>query len=91
MNEMQNCPICRNEIEKNERYPNQICEDCAERIADKDGREIVLEFNWSGGFSVRYKDRGERYFDQFIYINGIKCKAEEDRFGRGIIIQTVEK
>ncbi len=91
MNQTHDCPICPVKIEHQERYPNQVCQDCSERIADENGRGIILELNWSGGHSAIYKDNGDRYLQQFIYIDGVKCEAAEDRFGRGIVIQTVEK
>ncbi|HQU82927.1 MAG TPA: hypothetical protein PKY59_07380 [Pyrinomonadaceae bacterium] len=86
----QDCPICSAEVTHFERYPNRVCDECAEKVSDESGRKVVIEFNWSGGHTIIYADSRHRYLKQFIYIDGVKCKAEEDRFGRGIVIQTVE-
>ncbi|MEO6710572.1 MAG: hypothetical protein ABIP42_13415 [Planctomycetota bacterium] len=48
-----------------------------------------MEFNnidLSGGFEARYADTGEPYVGNQCYIGGVKCHAEEARFG-GIVIE----
>ena len=50
----------------------------------------LLFFNESisGGYLAKYADTGESYPSHDCYIHGIKCYADEHRFG-GIVIQTV--
>jgi hypothetical protein len=85
------CPICRAPVTHFERYPLQVCDSCSERITDKDGRGIsYMTLSWAGGLTATYADTGDRYLDEFCYIDGIKCRAEEDRFGRGIVIQPLD-
>jgi hypothetical protein len=43
----------------------------------------------SGGFVARYADTGEARDSHVCFIGGVKCRADEARFG-GIIIQPVE-
>lgn len=88
--EIHDCPICSSKFEYFERYPNRVCDECAKRVSDESGQKVVIEFNWSGGHTIIYADSRRRYLQQFIYIDSVKCKAEEDRFGRGIVIQTVK-
>lgn len=91
MNQTHDCPICSAKVSHSERYPNQICDECFQRISDADGRRIsFITLSFAGGLTATYNDNGSRYTDQFCYIDGIKCRAEEDRFGRGIVIETVK-
>jgi len=43
---------------------------------------------FSGGFVAEYTDTGESYTGNECYIDRIKCRADEHRFG-GIVIQPV--
>jgi len=91
MNQTHDCPICSAKVSHSERYPNQICDECFQRISDADGRRIsFITLSFAGGLTATYNDNGCRYTDQFYYIDGIKCRAEEDRFGRGIVVETVK-
>jgi protein-arginine kinase activator protein McsA len=83
------CPICNKELDSNQRYPTYVCKSCAEKASDINGRELVFE-NTSvlGGYKAFYADAKEQYEDHICYINGIKCYADEARFG-GIVIQTI--
>lgn len=87
--EKQFCPICQKEVAVNERYPNYICEECASKTTDKEGRPVEY-FNTTilgTGCQGRYKDASsEIYNSNHCYVNGILCIAEEARFG-GIVIQ----
>lgn len=86
---MQTCPICHRTVEPSARYPRYVCSDCAAQAKSQDGRRLVF-FNESisGGYLAKYADTGETYPSHDCYIHGIKCYADEHRFG-GIVIQTV--
>jgi hypothetical protein len=85
----QYCPICKNETEYNQRYPNYICIVCAEYSSDEKGRALKFyNVSMSGGFEARYCDTGEIRSSHICYIKGNKCWADEARFG-GIVIQLV--
>lgn len=89
--EMRVCPVCSAETEYQERYPRKVCDLCAGRIADENGRKIsYMTLSFAGGLTATFDDTGERYTNRFCYIDGVKCRAAEDRFGRGIVIETVE-
>ena len=81
------CPICSTNVTRNPRYPRYVCAECAVKAASLDGR--LLEFSnvdFSGGFVAHYADNGSVYPSHECYIDGIKCHADEARFG-GIVIQ----
>lgn len=83
----QHCPICSKPVEPSERYPRYVCQECASRASSHEGR--ALEFHnvsFSGGFAAKYADSGKEYLSHDCYIDGIKCYADEARFG-GIVIQ----
>jgi len=85
----QPCPICSKPVAVSERHPRYVCQNCAGRARSKNGR--LLEFfneDMSGGFAARYADTGETYSGHECYIDGIRCYADESRFG-GIVIQPV--
>lgn len=83
----QYCPICSKSVEPNLRYPRYVCSECADKALSKDGR-ILTFFNLSigGGFGAQYTDTGEEYSSHDCYIDGVKCFADEARFG-GIVIE----
>ena len=84
---MQWCPICSTEVPDNPRYPRYVCDRCAAKAASADGRPLEF-FNegMSGGFVARYADTHEPYPGHECFIDGVKCWADEARFG-GIVIQ----
>ena len=90
MPESQNCPICRTEVPKVERYPKYVCRECFNRAVDETGRKLKFmnESVW-GGYLAFYADTDEKYESHTCFIDGIKCFANEARFG-GIVIETVE-
>jgi hypothetical protein len=89
MMQTQKCPICSTEVQFSERYPKYVCFDCEAKATDENKRP--LNFNnttmLGGGFAAEYADTGERREGHICYIDGIKCRADEARFG-GIVIQT---
>lgn len=85
----QTCPICNRPVPRSERYPRYVCETCAAKAKSQDGRP--LEFyneGLFGGFVARYVDDGTPYNSHECFIDGIRCYADEARFG-GIVIQVV--
>lgn len=83
----QHCPLCRDDVQYSERYPKYVCSNCAEKITDADGRNVnFFNLDLYGGIGGEYVDTGEAYNKQVCYIDGVKCYAEEGRFG-GIVVQ----
>lgn len=84
------CPICGVELDFIERYPRYICSKCASLASDIDGNGISF-FNedLSGGITGIYTDTGKPYNGNLCFIKGVKCRADEARFG-GIVIQPEE-
>ncbi len=83
------CPICGVELEPSARYPAYVCRSCAARATDSTGR--ALEFGnigFGGGYDASYIDTGEPYDSHVCYIDGVKCHADEARFG-GIVIEVL--
>ena len=72
-----------------ERYPRYVCSKCASLTSDDKGNKVAF-FNeeLSGGIKGVYTDTNEQYPETICFINGIKCRADEARFG-GIVIQPV--
>jgi hypothetical protein len=87
----QYCPICGAEVSSNPRYPKLVCLPCSKRAADENGAALdFLNQSLSGGFIARYAATGAVRDSHICYIDGIKCRADEARFG-GIAIQTVDE
>ena len=85
----QSCPICSTVVPPNPRYPRYLCERCTRKATSADGR--VLSFrnvSLSGGFAAHYADTGDEYASHECFVEGVKCHADEDRFG-GIVIEAV--
>ncbi len=88
------CPICNvNTIYTCGYCPRDICGSCVNKAVDKNEDKVGFSNTcmWGGGFqTIIYKKDGSEEIDNkfgFIcYINGIKCKAEEHRYG-GISVQ----
>lgn len=81
-----NCPICRKRLKFIERYPRYVCGEFISRVTDKDGRSLsIYNVDFTGGDKAIYKDTEEEYDSHICYIYGIKCYADEARFG-GIVV-----
>ena len=84
------CPICSNFHNTLQRYPHAICNKCLTKYKPLDKNGIHIEFfnkNLFGGFTSK---KGNIYGEEHeCYINGIKCYADEARFG-GIVIQKID-
>ncbi|HLM00076.1 MAG TPA: hypothetical protein VK400_03410 [Pyrinomonadaceae bacterium] len=77
------------EVQFSERYPKCICSACSAKATDENGRPLKFSNTtmMAGGFAAEYADTGEARAGHVCYIDGIKCRADEHRFG-GIVIQT---
>jgi hypothetical protein len=87
----QTCPICGTAVKPHLRYPKYVCSDCRNIASDVNGRKLLFyNESFSGGYIVYYADSNdkEEYNSHDCYINGIKCRADEARFG-GIVIEVV--
>jgi hypothetical protein len=83
------CPICGVPLDSVPRYPRHVCEVCARKAAAADGRSLRFSnVDLSGGFQAHYADTGEVYASHTCWIDGIRCHADEARFG-GIVIEVV--
>jgi hypothetical protein len=87
----QSCPICEKEVSFNARYPRYICPGCSSDPVDETGKSLVF-FNVSitGGFEARYSETDQARDSHICYVSGVKCYADEARFG-GIVIQVCEE
>ena len=86
-NKTQFCPICKAEVYFMPRYPKYVCAKCIDTgTFTKDGKEITFyNIDFSGGFMSKVD--GKKGQEHECFIKGIKCYADEARFG-GIVIQT---
>lgn len=85
----QQCPICDCEVAPDPRYPRYVCRACVQRAASAEG--ALLEFTQSspeGAYAAHYAKSGEAYSSHECWIDGIKCWADEARFG-GIVVQAL--
>jgi hypothetical protein len=86
------CPVCGVEQPALPRYGDYLCRDCVGRARSADGRPLQL-VNTSaiGGFAVRFGDSGELAEEEsvtgVVYVDGLRCRAEESRLG-GIVVRT---
>lgn len=87
MNESGKCPVCGVAVELIERYPRRVCDQCADSLTDENGGMLRVEFNWSGGFSIISEETGARYAGNVVFSDARRCLIEEDRFGRGVVVQ----
>jgi hypothetical protein len=84
----QYCPICKQEVQSNPRYTNYVCSKCVALATDADGRRVDFynETIMGTGVMGKYTDTQENYAGYDCYIAGVKCWADEARFG-GIVVQ----
>lgn len=83
------CPICSEPTSHQERYPLSVCSNCFNKASDRIGRKLsFFNTNFGGGCQAVVDETGEEYNSKVCYINKVKCRADEARFG-GIVIQVV--
>lgn len=81
------CPICSQPVQYWERYPGLLCHECSKRTTDKNGTRVShYNVSLSGGCYGVYEQEKEPYMDPYCYVDGVKCIADEHRFG-GIVVQ----
>ena len=82
------CAVCKKHHDTANRYPNAICSKClyTYKTYTKEGYEITFSNgnNGFGFFSYINNKKGEIHE---CYIKGIKCFANEAKFG-GIVISS---
>lgn len=84
------CPLCGRPRPHSERYPLAVCSDCATLAKDQEGKALAFyNQDGSGGYMALVKESGERYNSHICFINGVRCYADEARFG-GIVIQVAD-
>jgi hypothetical protein len=89
--ELVTCPICGVEQPALPRYPGYLCRDCTSRARTQDGRPLQLvNTSEAGGFAARFADSGELAEEEtvthIVYVDGVRCRADEGRLG-GIVVQ----
>ncbi|MCA9592974.1 MAG: hypothetical protein KC776_06670 [Myxococcales bacterium] len=81
------CPICREPRPGSPRYPDHVCADCVRRAVNQNGHALRFENAGPfGGLVAVVIDTNERTHDQGCTIDGVRCRAEEARFG-GIVVR----
>lgn len=89
-NEFHPCPICSTPVRHWARYPTAVCDACFEKACDGQGRKLgFYNVSVGGGFKAKVVETGEENENHICYIEGVKCWADEARFG-GIVIQPFE-
>ena len=82
------CPICDEQTHLSERYPHSVCSECSGKTFNENNEKIEFyNIDIYGGFYSIIN--GERSEEDKCYINGIKCHAQEARFG-GIVVSVDE-
>lgn len=85
------CPICRAPLASDPRYPRYVCEACAAKACTADSRPLSFaNVGLSGGYEARYADTDETYASHTCWIDGVRCRADEARFG-GIVIEVDDR
>ena len=85
------CPICSESTPHQNRYPLSVCFECYGQAKDIAGRKLTFyNIDLSGGYKAIIEETGEEYESHICYINGVKCYADEAKFG-GIVIQIVKQ
>lgn len=87
----QPCPLCSILVPHWERYPRAVCQSCAAKACDEQGRQLnFFNLSMSGGYGAVVAEIGEEYPNHLCYINEVKCWADEARFS-GIVIQVQDE
>lgn len=84
------CPICSSPVPHQARYPKAVCLGCFKKACDNKGRLLSFyNIDAAGGYKAIVAATGEEYHSHVCYINGVKCYADEARFG-GIVIEVAQ-
>jgi hypothetical protein len=83
------CPVCAAPAFASARYPRCLCPACVLEATDAPGRPLRFgNIDLSGGLTARHADDGSPYQGVECFVRGVRCRAEEHRFG-GIVVQPV--
>jgi hypothetical protein len=81
------CPTCGSPVWGGPRYPHKLCPACVLEATDPRGRSLrFANLDLCGGLEARYTDDGSLYEGQECLVRGVRCRADEHRFG-GIVLQ----
>lgn len=81
------CPVCSTPLDPNPRYPRYVCRTCVTKAVAPNGRSLAFSnIDATGGYFATYSDTGEEYKSHECLIAGIRCRADEARFG-GIVVE----
>jgi len=87
----QKCPICSATVEPSPRYPNYICSECWTKAVDDDGRPLGFGYSPEiGQYTVWYKDTKEPRENGICFIDGMRCRAQEDYWGGTVVCYPYE-
>ena len=87
----QACPICNTGQPASSRYPHYVCAECVDLAEDENGRSLRFSnTGFAGGCIAYFSDTMEERAAADCFIRGVRCEAEEARFG-GIVIQPMKK
>ncbi|MPS74902.1 MAG: hypothetical protein E2590_17360 [Chryseobacterium sp.] len=93
LNFKQFCSNCNSKIGFTQRYPKTICNNCRNKLTDKDGRKVEFYNTEALGSGCQgyYSDtnQNEKYNSTICYLINKEYFADEGRFG-GIVIQLKE-
>jgi hypothetical protein len=83
------CPICGSPRPGSPRYPDHVCAECVGRARSEDGRPLrFFNLDLSGGIGAEYADTGEARASLECLVDGVRCRADEARFG-GVVVRPV--
>jgi len=83
----QQCPVCGAEQPPSPRYPRYLCPECVVLASDEAGRRLQFSnVDFGGGFQAVYADTGDLHPSHVCFVRGVRCHADEARFG-GIVVQ----
>ena len=81
------CPFCGAELHPNPRYPVRLCRACIARAQAADRRPLTFSnVSIGGGFLARYTDSGEEHDSHDCWVDGRKCRADEEYMGTIVVI-----
>jgi hypothetical protein len=79
------CPTCAAPVAPLPRHPRALCAPCVLEATDDRGRVVHFHnASMSGGVRAAYEDGGA-YASVTCWVRGVRCRAEEGRFG-GVVV-----
>lgn len=85
--EQQHCPVCGRKVLPMIRYPDYLCNSCANTAKSHSGRPLSFfnQGSW-GGYGACYSDDKSPYESNLCYVGSLEVWADEARFG-GIVLR----